>query len=59
MKISVHLSALGVFAFVLGALALLSTPIATLSPAIAQQTTNTTSPEVAPGSEAATTEGQG
>ena len=55
MKISVHLSALGVFAFALGALALLSAPIATLSPAIAQQTTNTTSPEVAPRSEAATT----
>jgi hypothetical protein len=58
VKISKRLSALGVVAFAVGALALLSAPISTVSPAIAQQTTNTTLPEVAPGSEAATTEEQ-
>ncbi len=45
MKISERLSALGVVAFAVGALALLSAPMTTLSPAIAQQTTNTTSPQ--------------
>lgn len=40
----------------LGALAFLSAPIALLTPAIAQQTTNTTSPEVPPEGEAAMTE---
>jgi hypothetical protein len=59
MKISERLSALGVFAFAVGALALLSAPMATLSPAIAQQITNTTSPELAPENEAAMVEEHG
>jgi len=56
MKEAKHLSALGVLAFAVGALAFLSAPIASLTPAIAQQTTNATSPEVAPEGGAATTE---
>jgi hypothetical protein len=58
MKPSVRLSALGVLVFAVGALAFLSTPIASLTPAIAQQTTttNTTSPEVAPEGGAAANE---
>jgi len=56
MKEAKHLSALGVLAFTVGALAFLSAPIASLTPAIAQQTTNATSPEVAPEGGAATTE---
>jgi hypothetical protein len=51
MKISERLSALGVFAFALGALSLISAPIASLTPALAQQTTtttNATTPEVTP-----------
>ena len=56
MKEAKHLSALGVLAFGVGALAFLSAPIASLTPAIAQQTTNATSPEVAPEGGAATTE---
>jgi len=56
MKEAKHLSALGVLAFIVGALAFLSAPIASLTPAIAQQTTNATSPEVAPEGGAATTE---
>lgn len=60
MKITQRLSTLGVVAFAVGALALISAPIATLSPAIAQEaTTNTTSPEAAPESEAAMTEEHG
>ena len=60
MKIARRLSTLGVVAFAVGALALISAPISTLSPAIAQQaTTNTTSPEAAPESEAAVTEEHG
>ena len=60
MKIARRLSTLGVVAFAVGALALISAPISTLSPAIAQQaTTNTTSPEEAPESEAAVTEEHG
>ena len=59
MKVVERLSAIGVVAFAVGALALLSAPIATLSPAMAQQTTNTTSPEATPESEVATTEEQG
>ena len=56
MKITEHLSILGVVAFAVGALASLSAPIASLSPAIAQQTTtNATSPEAAPEGGAATT----
>ncbi|HKI08220.1 MAG TPA: hypothetical protein VKA09_07465 [Nitrososphaeraceae archaeon] len=55
-KVAECLSALGVLAFAVGALAFLSTPIASLTPAIAQQTTNATSPEVVPESGAATTE---
>jgi hypothetical protein len=49
--------ALGLLALAVGALAFLSAPIASLTPAIAQQTTtNATSPEVAPEGGAATTE---
>ena len=60
MKIARRLSTLGVVAFAVGALALISASISTLSPAIAQQaTTNTTSPEAAPESEAAVTEEHG
>jgi hypothetical protein len=59
VKVVERLSAIGVVAFAVGALALLSAPIATLSPAMAQQTTNTTSPEATPESEVATTEEQG
>src|SRR5215217_9342477 len=55
-KVAERLSALGVLAFAVGALAFLSAPIASLTPAIAQQTTNATSPEVAPEGGAATTE---
>ena len=57
MKVAEHLSLLGVLAFAaIGALAFISAPIASLSPAIAQQTTttDTTSPEG--GSGPATTE---
>src|SRR5215216_5765047 len=56
MKITEHLSILGVVAFAVGALASLTAPIASLTPAIAQQTTtNATSPEAAPEGGAATT----
>ena len=56
-KVAERLSALGVLAFAVGALAFLSAPTASLTPAIAQQTTtNATSPEVAPEGGAATTE---
>ena len=45
-EITERLSTLGIVAFAVGALALLSAPIAPLTPAIAQQTTtNATSPE--------------
>src|ERR671915_620697 len=58
MKVVEHLSLLGVLAFAaIGALAFISAPIASLTPAIAQQTTtttDTTSPEGGSGS--ATTE---
>jgi hypothetical protein len=57
MKITERLSILGVVAVAVGALASLTAPIASLTPAIAQQaTTNATSPEVAPEGGAATTE---
>jgi hypothetical protein len=56
MKITEHLSILGVVAFAVGTLASLTAPIASLTPAIAQQTTtNATSPEAAPEGGAATT----
>jgi hypothetical protein len=55
-KVAERLSALGILAFAVGALAFLSAPIASLTSAIAQQTTNATSPEVAPEGGAATTE---
>jgi hypothetical protein len=57
-KVAERLSALGVLVFAVGALAFLSAPIASLTPAIAQQTTttNATSPEVAQEGGAATTE---
>jgi hypothetical protein len=56
MKITEHLSILGVVAFAVGALASLTAPIASLTPAKAQQTTtNATSPEAAPEGGAATT----
>lgn len=45
MKVAEPVYALGVLAFAIGALALLSAPTASLTPAIAQQTTNATSPE--------------
>src|SRR3712207_5016953 len=56
--ISQRLPALGVLVFALGALAFLTAPITTITPAIAQQqSTNTTSsPEAAPEGEAAMTE---
>jgi hypothetical protein len=57
MKVAERLSLLGVLAFAaIGALAFISAPIASLTPAIAQQTTttDTTSPEG--GSGADTTE---
>jgi hypothetical protein len=55
MKTPRHLPALGVLFFALGAFAFLSAPIASLTPAIAQEqpTTNATSPEAAPEDEAA------
>jgi hypothetical protein len=54
MKVSERLPALGVLVFALGALAFLSAPIASITPAIAQQqSTNATSPEAAPEDEAA------
>jgi hypothetical protein len=57
MRISQHLLALGVLVFALGALAFLSSPIASITPAIAQQqSTNATSPEAAPEGEADMTE---
>lgn len=57
MRISQPLPALGVLVFALGAFAFLSAPIASITPAIAQQqSTNATSPEVAPEGEAAMTE---
>jgi hypothetical protein len=59
MKVAERLFGLGVLAVAVGALAFLSAPIASLTPALAQPTTaNTTSPEVAPESEAAMTEEQ-
>jgi hypothetical protein len=45
MRVSQRLSALGVLAFAIGALAFLTAPIASLSPTIAQPTTNTTTSE--------------
>ena len=59
MKVSERRSMLGVLAFAVGALAFLSAPLASLAPALAQQTTNTTSPEVAPEDGAPATEGHG
>jgi hypothetical protein len=57
MRISQRLPALAVLVVALGALAFLTAPIASLTPATAQQsTTNATSPEAAPEGEAATTE---
>lgn len=57
MRIYERLPALGVLVFALGALAILTAPLASLTPAIAQQeSANTTSPEVALEGEAATTE---
>jgi hypothetical protein len=57
MRISQRLPALAVLVFALGVLAFLTAPIASLTPATAQQsTTNATSPEAAPEGEAATTE---
>jgi hypothetical protein len=57
MNVNERLSALGVLVFAVGSLAFLSVaPTASLTPALAQPTTNTTTtPEVEPGSEAATT----
>jgi len=59
MKIAERMSALGLLAFAVGALAILSVaPLASLTPAVAQQTTtNATSPEG--GEAAATTEEHG
>jgi hypothetical protein len=58
MRITERLPALGVVLLALGALAFLSAPAASLTPAIAQQqSTNATSPEVAPEGEAPMTEG--
>jgi hypothetical protein len=57
MNINERLSALGVLAFAaVGALALISAPIASLTPALAQQTatTNATTPEAAPEEDGAT-----
>jgi hypothetical protein len=60
MKITERrLSVLGVLAVTVGALTSLSAPIASLTPAIAQQTTNATSPEAAPEGGTATTEEHG
>jgi hypothetical protein len=60
MNTSERLTALGVLAFAVGALCFLFAPVASLSPVVAQQTTtNATSPEVAPGSETATSEEPG
>ena len=57
MKITKRLSTLGIVAFAAGAFALTSAPIAALSPAIAQEaTTNSTSHEAAPETEAAVAE---
>jgi hypothetical protein len=58
VKITKRLSTLGIVAFAVGALALSSAPIATLSPAIAQEatTTNATSHEAVPETEAAVDE---
>jgi hypothetical protein len=54
MRISQRLPALGVLVFALGALAFLSAPIPSLTPAMAQQqSTNATLPEAAPEGEAA------
>jgi hypothetical protein len=55
MKTTRRLPVLGVLVFALGALAFLSAPVASLTPAIAQEqpTTNATSPEAAPEDEAA------
>lgn len=58
MRITERLPALGVVLLALGALAFLSAPAASLTPAIAQQqSTNATSPEVATEGEAPMTEG--
>jgi hypothetical protein len=55
MKTLRHLPALGVLFFALGAFAFLSAPVASLTPAVAQEqsTINATSPEAAPEDEAA------
>jgi hypothetical protein len=59
VKVTERLFALGVLAFAVGALAFLSAPVGSLTPAIAQQiTTNATSPEVAPEGETDMTEEQ-
>jgi hypothetical protein len=57
MRILEHGSLLGVLAFAIGALTVLSAPFATLAPALAQQTTtNATTPETPQEGEAAMTE---
>src|SRR5918996_674763 len=56
MKVSKRLPALGVLLFAVGALAFLLASMVSITPAIAQQTTNATSGEVAPEGEAAMTE---
>jgi hypothetical protein len=57
MKLDERLSVLGFLAFAVGAFAFLSTPIASIYPALAQQTTtNATSPQVAPEGKSAMTE---
>jgi hypothetical protein len=60
MNANERLSALGILAFAVGALGLLSAPMASFSPVMAQQqTTNATTPEPSPEEEgAATTEEQ-
>ncbi len=59
MKVPEWRSMLGVLAIAVGALAFLSAPLASLAPALAQQTANTTSPEAASEDGAAATEGHG
>jgi hypothetical protein len=59
MKVSEHLSALGILAFAGGASSFLSAPIASLPSAMAQQTTNTTTSEGAPQDDTVITEGYG
>jgi hypothetical protein len=60
MRILEHGPILGVLAFAIGALTVLSAPFATLTPALAQQTTtNATTPETPQEGEAAMTEEHG